>query len=208
MISSPPTLPPGLPGSVNYTGLLYHGYDYSHTAPWANADRGHSPEIWSRALGWYFMALVDVLDIFPKTNSAYLSFLSILRDLAPKLRDTADSETGVWWLIATQPGRAGNYFESSATAMFVYSLLKGVRLGYIPDLDGSIVKTAKKAYQYMSDNWVIANPDGTMDWLNTVSVGSLSGNGTYEYYISVDTDVNDLKGLAAFLLASLEYEQL
>ncbi|KAG6916984.1 hypothetical protein DXG01_004328 [Tephrocybe rancida] len=193
-----------LPGSANYSGLLYHGYDYSHTAVWANADRGHSPEIWSRALGWYSMALVDILDIFPKSNSAYSSFQAILRDLAPKLRDAADAETGVWWLVMTQPGRAGNYFESSATAMFVYSLLKGVRLGYLPDADGSIVTAAKKAYLYMVNNWVVAKSDGTMDWLKTVSVGSLSGNGTFEYYISVSTDVNDLKGLSAFLLASLE----
>ncbi|RDB26662.1 Unsaturated rhamnogalacturonyl hydrolase YteR [Hypsizygus marmoreus] len=51
------------PGSANYTGLLYHGYDYSHTAVWASTDRGHCPEIWDRALGWYAMALVDILDI-------------------------------------------------------------------------------------------------------------------------------------------------
>ncbi|KAG6856686.1 hypothetical protein H0H87_001901 [Tephrocybe sp. NHM501043] len=197
-----------LPGSANYTGLLYHGYDYSHTAVWANEDRGHSPEIWGRALGWYFMALVDILEIFPKTNNGYSTIQTILKDLAPKLRDAADPNTGVWWLILTQPGRAGNYFESSATAMFVYSLLKGVRLGYVPDSDGSIVKAAKKAYGYMTENWVVAQSDGTMNWLNTVEVGSLSGNGTYEYYIGVGTVLNDLKGLAAYLLASLEYERL
>ncbi|GLB41009.1 putative glycosyl hydrolase family 88 [Lyophyllum shimeji] len=196
------------PGSANYTGLLYHGYDYSHTAVWASPDRGHSPEIWDRALGWYFMAMVDVLDIFPESNSGYASIQNILRALAPKLRDAADLKSGVWWLVMTQPGRAQNYFESSGTAMFVYSLLKGVRMGYIPDSDGSIVKAAKKAYQYMIANWVVANPDGTMDWTSTVEVGSLSGNGTFEYYVGVPTALNDLKGVAAFLLASLEYERL
>ncbi|KAF5381599.1 hypothetical protein D9615_005425 [Tricholomella constricta] len=196
------------PGSANYTGLLYHGYDYSHTAVWASPDRGHCPEIWDRALGWFFMALVDILDIFPKTHSGYASIQNILKDLAPHLRDAADPQTGVWWLVMTQPGRAKNYFESSGAAMFVYSLLKGVRLGYIPDADGSIVKAAKKAYQYIVANWVIANSDGTMNWMNTVEVGSLSGNGTFEYYVGVPLVVNDLKGLAAFLLASLEYERL
>ncbi|KAF8066730.1 glycoside hydrolase family 105 protein [Lyophyllum atratum] len=195
-------------GSANYTGLLYHGYDYSHTASWASADRGHSPEIWDRALGWYFMAMVDVLDIFPKTNSGYTSIQNILRALAPKLGDAADPSTGVWGLVMTQPGRAKNYFESSGAAMFVYSLLKGVRLGYIPDADGSIVKAAIKAYQYMTTNWVIANSDGTMNWINTVSVGSLSGDGSFDYYVGVATTLNDLKGLSAFLLASLEYERL
>lgn len=196
------------PGSANYTGLLYHGYDHSRTATWASSDRGHSPEIWDRALGWFFMALVDVLEIFPKTHGDYASIQNILLDLAPKVRDAADPQTGVWWLVMTQPGRARNYFESSGTAMFVYSLLRGVRLGYIPDVDGSIVQAAKKAYKYMLANWVITNSDGTMNWTTTVEVGSLSGDGTFEYYVGVPLILNDLKGLAAFLLASLEYENL
>lgn len=161
-----------LPGAANYTGLLYHGYDYSHTTVWANADRGHSPEVWIRALGWYFMALVDILDILPPTvATGRATILNILQTLAPKLRDAADPTSGVWWLVMTQPGRQGNYFESSGSAMFVYSLLKGVRLGYIPDKDGSIVAAAKKAYQYITSHWVIENTDGTMSWNNTVQVG-------------------------------------
>ncbi|KAF9028899.1 glycoside hydrolase family 105 protein [Hymenopellis radicata] len=192
-------------GAANYTGLLYHGYDYSHTAVWASADRGHSPEIWDRAMGWYMMALVDIIELWPGDTSV---FLGLLRTLAPRVIDAADPESGVWWLVMTQPGRKGNYFESSGAVMFVYSILKGVRLGFLDDSDGSLVKGATKAYAYIVDNWVVENSDGTMNWLNTVSVGSLDGNGTFEYYISVNTDVNDLKGLAAFLLASIEYEKL
>ncbi|KAF5354326.1 hypothetical protein D9756_007229 [Leucocoprinus leucothites] len=195
-------------GASNNIGLLYHGYDYSQTAVWASQDRGHSPEVWDRALGWYAMALVDTLEIIPTSNPGHAKLLSILRTIAPKIRDAADPTSGVWWLVMTQAGRRGNYFESSGSAMFVYALLRGVRLGYIPDSDGSIVKAAEKAYKYMTSNWVISNSDGTMGWTNTVEVGSLSGNGTFEYYISVPTVLNDLKGLAAFLLASLEYEKL
>ncbi|KXN82943.1 Unsaturated rhamnogalacturonyl hydrolase YteR [Leucoagaricus sp. SymC.cos] len=196
------------PGDSNNIGLLYHGYDYSHTAVWAAADRGHSPEVWDRALGWYAMALVDTLEIIPTSQPDHATLLDILRTIAPKIRDAADPSSGVWWLVMTQPGRSGNYFESSGSAMFVYALLKGVRLGYILDSDGSIVKAAQKAYRYMTSHWVVANSDGTMGWMNTVEVGSLSGNGTFEYYVSVATRLNDLKGLAAFLLASTEYEQL
>ncbi|KAJ3572733.1 hypothetical protein NP233_g2897 [Leucocoprinus birnbaumii] len=195
-------------GDSHNIGLLYHGYDYSHTAVWASADRGHSPEVWDRALGWYAMALVDTLEIIPASEPGHATLLNILRTIAPKIRDSADASSGVWWLVMTQAGRTGNYFESSGSAMFVYALLKGVRLGYISDSDGSIVKAAKKAFQYMTSHWVISNSDGTMGWINTVQVGSLNGNGTFEYYISVPTVLNDLKGLAAFLLASLEYEKL
>ncbi|KAJ7057045.1 Six-hairpin glycosidase [Mycena amicta] len=193
----------------NNTGLLYHGYDFSHTAVWASPDRGHSPEVWDRALGWFFMALVDVIELVPPASGALKpTLLTILDTLAPKLRDAADPTSGVWWLVLTQPGRAGNYFESSGAMMFVYSLLKAVRLGFVQDKDGSIVKAAQKAYEYAVAHWVIDNGDGTMAWNNTVVVGSLNLAGDFNYYISQAIDLNDLKGLAAFVLASLEYEML
>lgn len=157
----------------NNTGLMYHGYDYSHVAIWASPDRGHSPEVWDRALGWYSMALVDVLGIIPVSNPGHATLLEILRTLFPKIRDAADPTSGVWWLVITQPGRAGNYFESSGGAMFVYALLKAVRLGYIADPDGSLVAAAKKAYEYMVATWVIPNNDGTMDWTSTVVVSGV-----------------------------------
>ncbi|KAJ3788714.1 glycoside hydrolase family 105 protein [Lentinula aff. detonsa] len=192
----------------NNTHLMYHGYDYSHVAVWASPDRGHSPEVWDRALGWYMMALVDVLDIIPTSHPGYAVLLHILQTLTPHVRDAADRLSGVWWLVITQPGRAGNYFESSGSAMFVYALLKAVRLGRVQDPDGSIVGTAKKAYGYMVQNWVVPNADGTMSWNNTVVVGSLNLAGDFDYYISQPIDINDLKGLAAFVLASIEYEKL
>ncbi|KAG5652545.1 hypothetical protein H0H81_004606 [Sphagnurus paluster] len=192
----------------NNTGLMYHGYDYSHKQAWASADRGHSPEVWDRAMGWYTMALVDVLEIIPSTNPGHSTILNILQTLAPRIRDAADPVTGAWWLVVTQPGRTKNYFESSGTAMFVYALLRAVRLGYLPDADGTIVTAAKKAYQYITANWVVASADGTMNWLNTVIVGSLDTTGDFNYYVSQAVNLNDLKGLAAFVLASLEYERL
>jgi len=163
----------------NNLHLLYHGYDHSFTAVWASPDRGHSPEVWDRALGWYMMALVDVLDIMPASNPGHGALLKILQTLAPKIRDAADPDTGVWWLVMTQPGREGNYFESSGAAMFVYALLKGIRRGYISDTDGSIVAAMKKAYSYFLGNFVVPKSDGTMDWTNTVSVGSLTTTGDY-----------------------------
>jgi len=192
----------------NNTGLMYHGYDFSHKAVWSSPDRGHSPEVWDRALGWYSMALVDVLEIIPTSNPGHATILTILQTLVPKIRDAADPTTGAWWLVITQPGRAKNYFESSGTAMFVYSLLKAVRLGYVADPDGSIVAAAEKAYRYMTANWVVPNSDMTMGWLNTVIVGSLDTTGDFNYYVSQADDLNDLKGVASFLLASLEFEKL
>ncbi|KAG6844588.1 hypothetical protein H0H87_005737 [Tephrocybe sp. NHM501043] len=194
----------------NATGLLYHGYDFSHTASWASADRGHSPEVWDRAMGWYSMALVDVLSLLPPSapSTTRETLLSILNTLLPRIRDAADPETGTWWLVITQPGRDKNYFESSGTSMFVYALLRAVRMGYVDDTDGSLVKAAKKAYEYILETFVVDNGDGTMGWLGTVIVGSLDTTGDFNYYVSQKDDLNDLKGVASFVLASLEYEML
>lgn len=163
---------------VEDTGLLYHGYDYSHTASWANEDRGHSPEVWGRALGWYVMALVDLLEIWPGDKT---TFLAHLQALAPAIVKAADADSGVWWLVMSQPGRDGNYFESSGSVMFVYALLKGIRLGYLQDTDGSILAAATKAYGYIVDEWVTDNGDGTFDWQNTVEVGCKLRTGSTSY---------------------------
>ncbi|KAG6875895.1 hypothetical protein C0993_006879 [Termitomyces sp. T159_Od127] len=206
----------------NTTGLLYHGYDFSHAASWASPDRGHSPEVWDRALGWYAMALVDVLDVLAalpasaasasaSTDTLRRTLLAILRVLLPRVRAGADAARGVWWLVLTQPARAGNYFESSGAAMFVYALLRAVRMGYVaddPDGVGSLVEAARRAYAYIVDHWVVGGADGTMAWEGTVVVGSLDTTGDFDYYISQPVDLNDLKGLAAFVLASMEFERL
>ncbi len=107
---------------------------------WADPDRGHSPEIWNRALGWYSMALVDTLAIIPFTHPGHNALLSTLRTLAPRIAAATDPTSGVWWLVLTQPGRPQNYFESSGATMFVYALLKAVRLGYVSDPDGDRCK--------------------------------------------------------------------
>lgn len=163
--------------SGTYQGLLYHGYDASKSTVWASSDRGHSPEVWDRAVGWYVMALVDTIDILGEASAEDDTPLRVaavlkaqLAALAPAVVRAADPTTGVWWLVMTQPGREGNYFESSGAAMFIYGFLRAVRKGYIADADGSIVKAMKKAYDYAIKNWVVAKSDGTMDWMNTVSV--------------------------------------
>lgn len=190
-----------LPSALNttdnetYVGLLYHAYDNSFVQDWASPDRGHSPEVWDRAVGWYMMALVDVLDIIDTTpaisanstldlephHATLQGYLSTLTDnLISAATTYAVNSSDAWWLVMSQPYRAGNYFESSGSTMFVYAILRGIRLGYIDDSDGSKVEAMKKSYEYMVDNWVIPQGNGTMDWNNTVIVGSMQPGNDYE----------------------------
>ncbi|KDQ07742.1 glycoside hydrolase family 105 protein [Botryobasidium botryosum FD-172 SS1] len=190
------------------TGLLYHGYDELKKAVWANSVTGASPEVWDRAVGWYSMALVDLLEYWPTSHPGRATVLSLYRSLVPALVAAADPTTHAWWLVMSQPGRAQNYIESSGSAMFVYSILRGLRLGYITDVNGQYKNAAVAAYKYLLNTFVVSASGGLADFKGTVSVGSLSGAGDYSYYVSQTIVTNDLKGVAAFVLASVEYESL
>ncbi|KAL3693510.1 hypothetical protein R1sor_007161 [Riccia sorocarpa] len=187
------------------TGLLYHGWDESKQQAWANPITGTSPSFWGRAIGWYAMSLVDTLDYFPADHPRRGELIAILGRLAKALVDFQDKDTGVWWEVVDQGGRAGNYLESSASCMLTYSLAKGVHKGY---LDSSYLVSARSGYKGIKKQFVQDRPDGGIDLTNTVSVGGLGGNpyrnGTYEYYLSEKVVTNDAKGVGPFLVASIE----
>lgn len=166
----------------NTSGLLVHGYDSSKTASWANPVTGASPVVWDRSLGWYFMALVDGLELsgsFPARVSQYLQ--RRLTQLAESVIEAADSRSGCWWQVMTSPNRQGNYIESSGSAMFTTALFRAARLGYLPDqLASEARKVATKCYGHLVDAFVVDNHNGTLGYNGTVSVCSLNSSASYE----------------------------
>ena len=90
------------------------------------------PEVWARALGWYAVALVDVLDWFPKDHPQRAALIAALNRTDAAIVKVQDAKTGLWWQVIDKGEKTGNYFEASASCMFVYSLAKGVRMGYLP----------------------------------------------------------------------------
>ena len=188
------------------SNLLVHGYDESKVAVWADPITGAAPLVWSRAVGWYYISLIEVLQLFPKAHAGYGKLVNYYKTLSDGLLRAQD-KTGGWWLIMNEgyPGRKGNYIESSASAMFTYGMLKGIDLGLIDRR--TYLKPAKKAYGLLTDRFVSTNQNGTINWEGTIAVGSLSSNGSYEYYIGVPIVKNDYKGTGPFMLASYEYER-
>ncbi|KAI1632778.1 Six-hairpin glycosidase-like protein [Biscogniauxia mediterranea] len=192
------------------TGLLVHGYDDSLTAVWANPTTGASPHVWGRSLGWYTMALVDTLAIMPNSPRKYKDYLiEKFEALASAVIDAVDPQTGGWWQLLDEPGREGNYIESSGSAMFSYALLKGARLGYLTDaLAPKAVQVATRAQGYLTNTFVVHETNGTLSYNGTVSVCSLNSSASYEYYINQPILYNSVLGSAAYILASLEVEKL
>ena len=188
------------------TGLLYHAWDESKQQRWANNQTGRAPMFWGRAMGWYAMALVDVLDYFPKDHPKRAELIAILNREMTAIEKVQDKKTGVWWLILDMPGREKNYLEASSSAMFTYALGKGIRMGYLP---ASLTKTANMAWAGMQKQF-IENKDGGVDFVKTIGGAGLGGNpyrdGSYDYYVGERVVTNDPKGIGSFLLAAVEME--
>lgn len=192
------------------TGLYYHGWDESRTQAWADQETGCSPNFWSRSIGWYAAALVDVLDYLPAQTAGRDSILHLVDGLAASLIKYQDPETGVWYQVTDQGNREGNYLESSATALFVYFLSKAIREGYISD---SYQAATDKAFNGMINQFVKEEADGSYTITNCCAVAGLGGepvyrDGSYEYYISEPVIENDPKSVGSIILAAIEYEKL
>jgi unsaturated rhamnogalacturonyl hydrolase len=189
------------------TGLLYHGWDESKQQRWANKTTGLSPHVWGRAMGWYAMGLVDTLEHFPKTNPRRSELIAILNREATAIEKYQDAKSGLWWDIVDLGRREKNYHESSASAMFVYAIARGVREGYLPE---KFMKTATRGWDGIKREFIKTNAKGETDWEGTVSVSGLGGNpyrdGSYEYYMSEKLRTNDPKGLGPAIKAALEME--
>ncbi len=188
------------------TGLLYHGWDESRTQEWADSLTGCSPSFWGRAIGWYAMAVVDVLDFLPEEHAGRDSVIAILQRLTEAVSNFQDDSTGVWWQVVDQGGREGNYLESSVSCMLTYSIVKGIRLGYV---DESYWHVVEKAYYGILQEFITENIDGTINLDQTCITAGLGygRDGTYEYYVyGTGIRSNDGKGLGPFITASLEME--
>ncbi len=189
------------------TGLLYHGWDESRQQRWADPQTGCSPHFWGRAVGWYGMALVDVLDYWPAEHAGRAAITAILERLAAAVAGVQDGASGLWYQVLDQGGRAGNYLEASASCMFVYVLAKGVRRGY---LAGRYLAVAERGYQGVLSRLIEVDAQGSVSLTGTCGVAGLGGtpyrDGSYEYYISEKTVTNDDKGVGPFIMAGLELE--
>lgn len=190
------------------TGLLYHGWDESKEQAWADKQTGLSPNFWGRAMGWYGMAIVDVLDFLPQYHPGRARLISYLNSYSNALVKVQDSKTGLWYQVLDKGGEKGNYLEASASSMFVYTFAKGARKGYLPT---SYKTVAKKAYDGIIRNLISVEKDGTVNLNQNCAVAGLGGtpyrSGTYDYYVNEQIRANDPKGTGPFILASLELEK-
>jgi len=192
----------------NTTGLYFHGWDEKHEQDWSNKATGTSPSFWSRGLGWYAMALLDVQDSFPAHDPRALEFNSILQKVAYAIERYQDHGSGLWRQVTDQGPREGNYLEASASAMFVYTLAKGINQGYISR--ERYLPVAQRGFNGLIKQLVKTKPNGIIDLTQIcLSAGLGYGrNGTFAYYIKEPIVDNDPKGVGPFIMACIQMHQL
>lgn len=189
------------------TGLYRHACDVSREMFWCDKSSGQSAHAWGRAMGWYAMAIVETLEQLPEgvDTAPMVEILNHIYEVLPRY---ADPETGMWYQVLDSPAREGNYLESTGSVMFVYAMLKGVRLGYLP---ATYAPRAQELYEKFVDRFVRENPDGTISITDCCAVAGLGGkqmrSGTFDYYISEPVIDNDCKGVGPFIWASIEYDR-
>jgi unsaturated rhamnogalacturonyl hydrolase len=144
------------------------------------------------------------LDCLPENHPKRQYIIQILQQLISALEKVQDPETGMWYQVTDKIGEKGNYLESTASIMFIYSMIKGAKKGY---LSKEYEEKAHKLYESYLKNFVKEEPDGTLTITNCCSVAGLGGknyrDGSYEYYISEPVRNNDPKATGPFIMTSI-----
>lgn len=187
--------------------LPFHAWDESKAEKWSNPKTGTSPTVWSRATGWYMMALVDALDYFPKNSENHQILVKYLQNLA-KSTEKQQDQSGLWFQVTNKNAENGNFLEASGTAMFTYAFAKGVNKGY---LSKKYLKTANKAFQGMLKQFVSVDSNGEVHLSNNSSSVGLGGNpyrdGSFGHYVKGQKSIDNSVGVAAFILSAIELSQ-
>ena len=186
-------------------GLCYHGMDCSKSAFWADKQTGLSKNFWLRAIGWFTVALADIIAYTDGLDRE--EFISVFRDVIKGISQYADPETGMYYQVVDCGGREGNYLETSGSSMIAYAMLKGARLGVI---DESYAALGRKTFDGICKKYLTVSENGELHLGGICLVAGLGPednkrrDGSYEYYISEPVVENDAKGVAPFLLCYTE----
>ncbi|WP_125606185.1 glycoside hydrolase family 88/105 protein [Lapidilactobacillus bayanensis] len=194
------------------SGLLFHGYDPTRSAFWSDPVTGRSKTAWTRAIGWYAMALVDTAEII-LTNSSFeaIELSRQLQDMMTTVLQYRDDESKMFYQVIDQGTRKGNYLETSGSCALAYSMIKGAKLGM---LNERFLIEGTRILEAVVKQKLVVNDQGSFilkDICLVAGLGGIAGKGTYkqrdgsyEYYISEPRVNNDAKGVAPLIFAYAE----
>ncbi|PWT93102.1 MAG: glycosyl hydrolase [Acidobacteria bacterium] len=181
------------------TELYFHAYDEQGDVSWADPVTHHSCCFWGRSIGWYTMAMVDTLEILPKTHPKRSQIVGKLQLLIGALANYQETNSGRWYQVVDKGTVTGNWLETSCSAMYTYAISRSIKKGYV---DGATYQSfANKGFQGTLAKISIGS-DGLT---NLTDISDGSGVGDLNYYLARPKVTNSFNGLGAFLLM---YEQM
>jgi unsaturated rhamnogalacturonyl hydrolase len=187
------------------TGLLMHAWDESRSQKWCDPATGKSHYPWSRAMGWYILAIEDILEYLPANHPDRQDLITILQKTCDALLKVRDPKTGLWFQVLNCGSREGNYLEGSGSAMYVYAFARGVHRNW---LDKKYLAIAENGFDAIIKELITVDEKGIVTMHNICGGCGLGGSpyrdGTYEYYINEKRVDNDTKGVGPFIMAALE----
>lgn len=193
------------------TGLYYHGYDEARVQPWADPVTGCSANFWSRAYGWWLIALVDTLEVMNiQIYEQYAELKELLRESVKSLLNYRSEEDGLIYQLISRGDLEGNYTESSGSVMAAAAIMKAVRLGLL--LPEKYLPAGKEMFESVCERKLREGEDGIVRLQDICHVAGLGPgekrNGSVEYYLSEPISADDAKGVGPFLMAYAEYLRL
>lgn len=186
-------------------GLYYHGIDCSRSIFWADKQTGLSNSFWLRAIGWFTVAMIDIIEI--ADGEAREEIAKIFRELMERILAYRDNDSKMYYQVVNMQGKEGNYLETSGSSMIAYAMMKGARLGV---LDECFHTYGIETFQGICDRYLDFDADGKLSLGGICLVAGLGPenntrrDGSYEYYISEPVVENDAKGVAPFVLCYTE----
>ena len=175
------------------TGLMFHAYDESGKQPWSDPVTHHSSIFWCRAIGWFGMALVEVLEIMPHDHPHRADLITQLRQLAAAYQKYQDPATGLWFQVVDKGSLSGNWLETSSSCMYTYTLSRAMERGYISK---QYANTSKKGYRGVLTK--LSRDDEGFAHIADICEGTNVGD--LAFYLARPRSTDDFHGLGAFLI--------
>ena len=107
---------------VPETGLYRHG--------WVQDMDPHPAFYWARANGWAVVAMAELLSVLPEDHPGRAAVLAQYRAHVAGLT-ALQSGAGLWHQLLN---RNDSYLETSASAMYVYAIARGINRGWLEPL--------------------------------------------------------------------------
>lgn len=179
------------------TKLLYHAWDPSKNMPWADNKTGLSPEFWGRALGWYVVAILDIMEHMNPETEEYKKLAEIENEVLTAIFSYQDKDKKLWYQVVDKGHIEGNWLEASCSCLYIYAAFKAARMKV---MDGALLEKAAEGFYAVIDRF--AQIEGNDLLVSGVCVGT--GVMDLKGYFDRPRVTGDLHGMGAFLLMCAE----